>query len=65
MPRWPNVALARSESYTVLFVDTKTGKDASCDLPEAKSATFSKGSRWKGNVRVLTSGVDCDALSKP
>lgn len=77
-PRWPNVALAgtgtcvgcereagRSEKYTVSFVDTKTGDDASCDLPQARWATFAKGSKWKGKVRVITSGVDCDALVKP
>lgn len=77
-PRWPSVSIARSgtcvgceregarsETYTVSFVDTKTGKDASCDLPQAKWATFATGSKWKGKVRVITSGLDCDALVKP
>jgi len=76
-PHWPVVALARpgscvgceregprSEKYTVKFADsTNKGADApSCDLPEARWTGFTKGSRWKGKVRVLTSGVDCDAL---
>ena len=25
-------------------------------------AGFAKGSKWKGKVRVLTAGIDCDAL---
>ena len=75
-PHWPSVTLARpgaclgceregphTEKYTVTFVDTKKqSADASCDLPEARWATFAKGSKWKGKVRVLTGGVDCDAL---
>jgi hypothetical protein len=76
-PRWPAVALVRpgacigceregprSEKYTVKFADSK-GKGAdplTCDLPEARWAGFARGSKWKGKVRVLTAGVDCDAL---
>lgn len=56
---------ARNESYTVSFVDTKTKDDASCTLPEAKWATFAKGSKWKGKVRVMTGGLDCEELVKP
>lgn len=52
----------RSEKYTVLFHDTKAGKDASCALPEAKWKTFEKGSKWKGQVGVLTDAVECDGL---
>jgi hypothetical protein len=77
-PRWPAVTLARpgsclgceregarSEKYTVKFTDTKAkAADPSCDLPEARWVTFPKGSRWKGNVRVLTGGVDCDKLAR-
>lgn len=76
-PRWPAVVLVRpgtclgceregprSEKYTVKFVDTKgkPGDDASCDLPEGKWSTFAKGSKWRGKVRVLTGGVECEAL---
>lgn len=77
-PRWPAVTLARpgscigceregarSEKYTVKFVDTRSkATEASCDLPQARWATFAKGSKWKGNVRVLTGGVDCDGLTR-
>lgn len=75
-PRWPAVSLsrvgscvgceregARTEKYTVQFSDTKKKSDApSCDLPEAKWSTFTMGTKWKGKVRTLTGGVDCDAL---
>jgi hypothetical protein len=77
-PRWPVVALVRagtclgceregprSEKYTVKFTDSKAkGEAVSCDLPEARWSTFAKGTKWKGKVRVLTGGVDCDALQK-
>ena len=76
-PRWPIVALQRpgtcigceregphSESYTVKFVDSKAkgGDPLTCTVPEARWTGFAKGSKWKGQVRVLTAGVDCDAL---
>ncbi len=77
-PRWPAVVLARpgacigceregarSEKYTVNFIETKTkGDGGSCDLPEARWSTFPKGSKWKGKVRVLTGGIDCDGLTR-
>ena len=78
-PKWPAVTLVRpgaclgceregprSEKYTVKFVDSKEkgGDGVSCDLPEARWATFAKGSKWKGKVRVLTGGVECDALAR-
>jgi hypothetical protein len=74
-PRWPVVSLGRTgtctgceregprtETYTVHFVDAKSKKEATCDLPQAKWASFAKGSQWKGKSRVMTSGVDCDGL---
>ena len=76
-PHWPAVALTRpgaclgceregprSEKYTVKFVvsKSKSSEPLTCDLPEARWTGFAKGSKWKGQVRVLTSGVDCDAL---
>jgi len=77
-PKWPAVTLGRagtclgceregprSEKYTVKFADSKDKTaDASCDLPEARWTTFAKGSKWKGKVRVLTGGIDCDALAR-
>jgi hypothetical protein len=74
-PRWPQTALVhtgtclgceregtRTEKYTVDFVDAKGGKTGSCDLPEAKWSSFTKGGRYKGQSRVLTGGIDCDGL---
>ncbi len=74
-PRWPNVNLARggtclgceregarTERYSLELRDTKNNSDASCDLPEKQWASFAKGSKWKGKVRVVTGGVDCEAL---
>lgn len=75
-PRWPAASLARpgtclgceregsrSEKYTVKLADSKAkGEDATCDVPQARWATFAKGSRWKGQKRVLTGGIDCAAL---
>ncbi len=75
-PRWPAVRVSggtclgceregsRKETYTVRFVDEKSKKDASCDLPQTKWAEHPVGSRWKGKVRVLTDGVDCDNLGR-
>jgi len=76
-PKWPAVTLsqpgtclgceregARTEKYTVSFTDPKSKTDGSCDLPESRWSTFPKGSKWKGKIRVLTSGVDCDTLVK-
>jgi hypothetical protein len=57
---------ARSEKYTVNFAATAgkaaTTDDLSCNLPEARWAAFAKGSKWKGNVRVVTGGVECESL---
>jgi hypothetical protein len=76
-PRWPAVALsrpgtcvgceregARTETYTVKFASPKKGDTSqpSCDVPQARWAAFSKGTKWKGKVGVLTDTVDCGAL---
>lgn len=76
-PKWPVVSLTRpgsclgceregprSEKYTVKFADRSAGSEASCDLPESRWASFPKGSKWKGSVRVMTGGVDCDSLAR-
>lgn len=77
-PRWPATQLARtgtcigceregarSETYTLELQDTAEKKSATCTLPEANWAAFEKGSRWKTKVRVMTGGVDCEAMTKP
>ena len=78
IPRWPAVALARpgtcigceregsrAEKYTVRFADAQSnGAAASCEVSEARWRTFAKGSKWKGKVRVLTGGLDCDGLTR-
>ncbi len=75
-PRWPASRInggtcigceregARTERYTVELADEKTKGAASCDLPEARWSTFAKGSKWRGRMRVVTAGVDCDELEK-
>ncbi len=75
-PRWPvsNVRGGlcigceregtRSEKYTVRFANQKDKSEVTCDVPEPRWSTYAKGSRWKGQVRVLTSGVDCDNLGR-
>ncbi|MBX3232093.1 MAG: hypothetical protein KIT84_19740 [Labilithrix sp.] len=73
-PRWPVTKVtggtclgceregSKTEKYTVLFTDAKSKDAASCDLPQAKWSTFKVGSKWKGQVRVMTGGVDCNDL---
>jgi hypothetical protein len=75
-PRWPVSRVAggvcigceregaRTERYTVRFVDKKRGAEATCDVPETRWATFPTGSKWKGQVRVMTAGLDCDNLGR-
>ena len=76
-PRWPNVALGRvgtcvgceregprTETYTLELENSSNKEKATCTLPEARWATFAKGTRWKTKVRVVTGGVDCDAMTK-
>jgi hypothetical protein len=74
-PRWPDVRLgrtgscvgceregARTETYTVLFVDTKSKDDDHCDFKDAgKWSSFKKGSKWVGKV-AMVGGLDCDSL---
>jgi hypothetical protein len=78
-PKWPAVGALRTgaclgceregprtEKYTVKFADTKAkgGDPVTCDVAEAKWAKFEKGTKWKGKVRIVTGGVDCDALAR-
>ena len=75
-PRWPVARTSggtcigceregsRTERYTVEFVDAKGGSSATCEVPEAQWAGFARGSKWKGKVRVMTGGIDCDNLDR-
>ena len=72
--RWPDPALARTgtcagceregarkEEYVVLLRDEK-GKEHTCEFDQRKWGSFAVKSRWKGAVRVMTGGLDCDSL---
>lgn len=73
--RWPEVHLqrqgscvgceregARTETYRVKFVDSKSKKDDACDFKdERKWASFKVGSHWAGEVAMI-GGLDCDSL---
>jgi hypothetical protein len=74
-PRWPAVALGRPgsclgceregprrASYTVRLVESGSGEEASCEMPEGAWASTSKGAVWKGKVRIMTGGIVCDEL---
>jgi hypothetical protein len=74
-PQWPAVRLARSgnclgceregkraERYAVKLT-RKEGGDDSCEMPQAKWATFSVGKSHKVQVRVVGGGVDCASLA--
>jgi hypothetical protein len=74
-PRWPETSLSRPgscegceregqrhETYTVMFRDDGA-QDHPCDFDEQRWASFSDGSRWKGALRVVGGGLDCDSLS--
>jgi hypothetical protein len=73
--RWPEVRLrqqgncigceregARTETYTVKFVDTKSKEDDACNFKDQRKwASFKAGSRWAGKVAMI-GGLDCDSL---
>lgn len=73
-PEWPAVRLgqtgqcvgceregAREGTYTVRLKDPQ-GEQQNCDLPEDRWRAMAEGSRWAGEVRVLTGGLDCGEL---
>ncbi|HEY4159211.1 MAG TPA: hypothetical protein VGM29_13980 [Polyangiaceae bacterium] len=73
---WPDLKLARtgacvgceregtrSETYSVSYKDAD-GQTYGCDFPQSRWGEFSDGSRWSGEVRRLTSTLDCDSLKK-
>ncbi len=74
-PAWPTVKLgkqgtcigceregAKSERYTVHF-SGEGGEDLSCDLPQSAWSGYAVGSRWTGEVGVVTGKLDCDTLA--
>jgi hypothetical protein len=54
---------ARTEVYKVTLREPKSGESYDCELPETKWTTFTKGSKWKGQVGKLTTSLDCGSLS--
>lgn len=72
---WPAVSLgrtgttmgseregARTEKFTVTFVEPKTGKTSDCDFPEPKWSSFKAGSKYDGKIGAVTASIDCDSL---
>jgi hypothetical protein len=74
-PRWPVVELARpacgeagcqregarSERYSVVFADGE-GSRHRCDVSQNAWASFAVGQRYSGQLRALTSALDCGSL---
>lgn len=76
-PSWPTVKLAREgqcvgceregerrETYIVKLAHTETKEAATCKVGQAKWQSFTVGSRWKGEVGVLLSNLDCGSLTR-
>lgn len=75
-PHWPEVSLARtgqcvgceregkrSEKYIVRFAMPGKKGTAECTFDNAaKWSAFKDGSRWKGNVSVVSGALSCDSL---
>jgi len=74
-PTWPIVQLvqagqcvgceregARTETYRVQLTRSDSGDGATCDFDQARWATFTPGSQWRGEVAVLTGAIDCNSL---
>jgi hypothetical protein len=73
-PHWPSVKLGRTgecmgcqregkraETYTLLFQDSAK-KKLSCAVPAEKWQKVAVGSKWTGQVGVLSGDLDCGAL---
>lgn len=74
-PAWPTVDIgpcsrsrvgctrvgSRKESY-VVRLRGPDGALEECEVPQPRWSGMAPGSRWKGDVRVLTGGVACDSL---
>ena len=52
----------KTETYTVDFVEPKTGKTSSCDFPEPKWSAFKAGGHYDGKIGAVTGSIDCDSL---
>ena len=76
-PRWPATGLARTggclgceregartETYTVVLRD-RNQKDHPCDFDQQRWASLTDGSSLRGEVRVLSGGLDCASLRAP
>lgn len=50
----------RKESYTLLFVDSKEGESYECEVEASRWSSAEVGSKWKAEVGVVTSSIDCD-----
>ena len=74
-PQWPMVTLAgqgecvgceregeRRATYTLDLFERSSGRQASCDVDEARWMAASPGSQFQGAFRVIGGGLDCDAL---
>jgi hypothetical protein len=53
---------AKTETYTVTFVEPATGKTSSCDFPEPKWSSFKPGAKWDGKIGAVTGSIDCASL---
>jgi hypothetical protein len=77
-PAWPQVNLPvsaqatlgaerlgpRTEKYTVQFVG-KPNEAYACDFPQTAWQGYLVGSKWKGDVGVVTNILDCSSLAAP
>lgn len=76
-PAWPKVTIAkpgkckgceregsRRESYTIELVDPE-GETYSCDIERSQWDKTDPGAKWKAEVGVVTTSLDCDSFSPP
>jgi len=74
-PAWPTVKLTREgtckgcqregtrdETYTLLFVDEKEGETYDCEVERAQWDAAEVGSKWKAEVGMVVSSLDCDSF---
>ncbi len=74
-PSWPDSGISRkgnclgceregakSESYTLKFKDSGSGKALSCTVPQKTWAKVKPKSKWEAQVGVVSGALDCDNL---
>lgn len=74
-PSWPTVTLAkkgncrgceregrRREIYTIHLVDASEGETHECDVDAERWNAVDVGSRFKAEVGIVSSSLDCDSL---